>query len=117
MRRAVVIAVLLALAAPLPAADPERAQYFLAMSVPDENDRFDAMAAYLEKFPKGEWSDQIRAHLLTLAVGESQVSGSILEDVPNLILTPHIAGVTLEANDRVGAFVAEQVRRALSGGT
>jgi (S)-sulfolactate dehydrogenase len=31
----------------------------------------------------------------------------------NVILTPHIAGVTAEANVRVSALTAEQVRRAL----
>ncbi len=36
--------------------------------------------------------------------------------VPNLILTPHIAGVTEEANRRVSAMVASKVRRALDKG-
>lgn len=35
-------------------------------------------------------------------------------DVPNLVLTPHIAGVTVESNERVSAVTAENVRRALS---
>ncbi len=34
-------------------------------------------------------------------------------DVPNLILTPHVAGITEDANARVGAIVAEKVRRVL----
>lgn len=34
-------------------------------------------------------------------------------DVPNLILTPHIAGVTNESNVRVSAVTAENVRRIL----
>lgn len=33
--------------------------------------------------------------------------------VPNLILTPHIAGVTEESNVRVSRVTAENVRRAL----
>lgn len=40
-------------------------------------------------------------------------AGSVLVDVPNLILTPHIAGVTAEANVRVSAVTAANVRRAL----
>jgi len=32
---------------------------------------------------------------------------------PNLILTPHIAGITVESNRRVSAMVAEAVRRVL----
>jgi len=35
---------------------------------------------------------------------------------PNLILTPHIAGVTLEANARVSTMVAEKIRDHLAGG-
>ena len=36
-------------------------------------------------------------------------AGSRLVDCPNLLLTPHIAGVTAEANARVGSMVAERV--------
>jgi (S)-sulfolactate dehydrogenase len=40
---------------------------------------------------------------------------ALLFDVaPNLILTPHIAGVTLESNERVSAVTAENVRRVLT---
>ena len=35
------------------------------------------------------------------------------KDVPNLILTPHIAGVTAESNLRVSQLIAEQVRASL----
>lgn len=34
--------------------------------------------------------------------------------VPNLILTPHIAGVTLESNERVSLMIAERVSQRLS---
>ena len=34
-------------------------------------------------------------------------------DVPNLILTPHVAGVTVEANARVSAMIAQRVAAAL----
>jgi len=36
-------------------------------------------------------------------------AGSPLVGAPRLILTPHIAGVTLESNERVSAFIAERV--------
>ena len=45
---------------------------------------------------------------------EPLAAGSPLAGVPRLILTPHIAGVTLESNERVSALVAERVAAALS---
>ena len=41
-------------------------------------------------------------------------AGAELAGVPNLILTPHIAGITDEANARVSRVTAENVRRHLS---
>ena len=41
-------------------------------------------------------------------------AGSPLAGAPNLILTPHIAGVTREANERVSALIAERVAAALA---
>ncbi|MGE8131263.1 hydroxyacid dehydrogenase [Methylobacterium sp. NPDC080182] len=38
-------------------------------------------------------------------------AGAVFADVPNLILTPHIAGVTQESNVRVSAVTAQAVRR------
>ena len=40
-------------------------------------------------------------------------SGAVFKDVPNLILTPHIAGVTDESNVRVSAVTARAVVAAL----
>ncbi len=42
-------------------------------------------------------------------------AGSALAGCPNLILTPHIAGVTCESNARVSAMIAEQVAAFLAG--
>jgi len=41
-------------------------------------------------------------------------AGSVLVDCPNLLLTPHIAGVSVESNDRVSSLIAHQVIEALS---
>ena len=41
-------------------------------------------------------------------------AGSPLADAPNLILTPHIAGVTGESNTRVSSMIAERVAASLS---
>ncbi len=45
---------------------------------------------------------------------EPLAAGSPLVGVPRLLLTPHIAGVTLESNERVSALIAERVAAALS---
>ncbi|MBK8742887.1 MAG: 3-phosphoglycerate dehydrogenase [Betaproteobacteria bacterium] len=45
---------------------------------------------------------------------EPLAAGSPLADAPNLLLTPHIAGVTRESNARVSTMIAERVAAALS---
>jgi (S)-sulfolactate dehydrogenase len=45
---------------------------------------------------------------------EPLAAGSPLVGVPRLLLTPHIAGVTLEANERVSALIADRVAIALA---
>lgn len=42
--------------------------------------------------------------------------GAVFADCPNLILTPHIGGLTDEANDRVSRLTAENVLKALEAG-
>lgn len=42
-------------------------------------------------------------------------AGSPLEGVPNLLLTPHVAGLTHEANLRVSSLIADQVGAFLRG--
>jgi len=44
-------------------------------------------------------------------------AGSPLADCPNLILTPHIAGVTKEANTRVSSLIADRVADFLQHAT
>ncbi len=46
----------------------------------------------------------------------SAEAARIFAGCPNLILTPHIAGITVESNQRVSAMVADAVRRALAPG-
>ena len=48
---------------------------------------------------------------------EPLAAGSPLAGAPNLILTPHIAGVTHEANERVSALIADRVAAALGADT
>ncbi len=43
-------------------------------------------------------------------------AGKLFEGAPNLILTPHIAGVTNEGNVRVSSVTVENVKRELSNG-
>lgn len=43
-------------------------------------------------------------------------AGGLFAGIPNVILTPHIAGVTLESNARISTITAQNVRRALVPG-
>jgi (S)-sulfolactate dehydrogenase len=52
---------------------------------------------------------------LDVFAAEPLKAGSPLAGCPNLILTPHIAGVTAESNVRVSSVTAANVRRVLSG--
>ena len=44
---------------------------------------------------------------------EPLAAGSPLAGAPRLLLTPHIAGVTVESNERVSALIADRVAEAL----
>ena len=50
---------------------------------------------------------------LDVFAAEPLAAHSVLAAVPNLLLTPHIAGVTEESNVRVSELIANQVRQAL----
>ncbi|MFQ6024614.1 MAG: hydroxyacid dehydrogenase [Acidiferrobacterales bacterium] len=58
-------------------------------------------------------SGGLKGAMLDVFEDEPLPPDSHLVDVPNLILTPHIAGVTEESNERVSAMVAANVRRIL----
>ena len=45
---------------------------------------------------------------------EPLAAGSPLAGCPNLILTPHVAGVTRESNARVSTLIADKVAAALA---
>ncbi len=47
---------------------------------------------------------------------EPLAAGSPLEGAPNLIATPHIAGVTIESNTRISWITVENVARSLEAG-
>ena len=51
---------------------------------------------------------------LDVFTDEPLAAGSPLVGAPRLLLTPHIAGVTVESNERVSALIAERVAAALS---
>lgn len=69
-------------------------------------------AALAEALRKGH----LRGAALDVFEQEPLPAGSPLADAPNLILTPHIAGLTQEANTRVSDMVAAGVTMALTGG-
>jgi (S)-sulfolactate dehydrogenase len=46
---------------------------------------------------------------------EPLAADSVLAGCPNLLLTPHIAGVTRESNERVSSLIAARVATALGG--
>jgi (S)-sulfolactate dehydrogenase len=46
----------------------------------------------------------------------SKEQAQVFAGCPNLLLTPHVAGVTVEANSRVSRLVAEKIRDHLSKG-
>ena len=56
---------------------------------------------------------RLGAAMLDVFESEPLPAGSVLQDVPNLILTPHIAGVTDESNQRVSHLIADRVLAAL----
>ena len=46
---------------------------------------------------------------IRVMLAEHDSAGGALADCPNLLLTPHVAGVSREANERVSFMIAERV--------
>jgi (S)-sulfolactate dehydrogenase len=57
---------------------------------------------------------KIKGAALDVFAEEPLSAGSPLTDAPNMLATPHIAGVTEESNVRVSAVTARNVRRVLN---
>ena len=57
---------------------------------------------------------QLGAAALDVFEDEPLPADSSLAGVPNLYLTPHIAGLTEEANARTGELIASRIRSALA---
>ena len=55
----------------------------------------------------------LRAAVLDVFEDEPLKAGSGLIGVPNLLLTPHVSGVTAESNERVSAVTVANVKRVL----
>jgi (S)-sulfolactate dehydrogenase len=51
--------------------------------------------------------------LLDVFIEEPLPAGNVFAGVPNLFLTPHIAGLTVESNVRMSAMIASEIREAL----
>ncbi|WP_353090611.1 hydroxyacid dehydrogenase [Methylibium sp.] len=60
-------------------------------------------------------SGHLRGAALDVFTDEPLPAGSVLVGVPNLVLTPHIAGMTVESEQRVGNLVADRVLARLAG--
>lgn len=60
-------------------------------------------------------SGHLRGAAIDVFQDEPLPADGPLADAPNLVLTPHIAGLTQEANTRVSSMVAQRVTQALQG--
>lgn len=58
-------------------------------------------------------SGQLRGVALDVYAQEPVGQGVFRQDIPGLILTPHIAGLTVEANERVSTLIAQRVSEFL----
>lgn len=58
-------------------------------------------------------SGTLAGALLDVFPGEPLRDGGLYRDVPNLLLSPHVAGLTVESNARVSADIADRIGRFL----
>jgi len=58
---------------------------------------------------------QLRGAAIDVFQDEPLPAGGPLADAPNVVLTPHIAGLTEESNTRVSSMVAQRVAQTLRG--
>ena len=61
------------------------------------------------------WEMHVGGAALDVRVNEPPGKDDPLAGAPNLLLTPHVAGITDEAQDRISVAVAEDVLRVLRG--
>lgn len=59
-------------------------------------------------------SGQLGGAALDVFEAEPLTAGGVFVDCPNLLLTPHIAGVSAESNERVSFMIADKVLEALA---
>lgn len=60
-------------------------------------------------------SGRLGGAVLDVVATEPLPAGSHFEGVPNLVLSPHVAGITRDANHRASMLTAENVRLVLEG--
>ena len=58
-------------------------------------------------------TNRLGGAVLDVLEQEPLPAGSAFEGIPNLLLTPHISGVTAEANGRVSAIIVAAIQRIL----
>jgi (S)-sulfolactate dehydrogenase len=58
-------------------------------------------------------SGQLGGAAIDVFESEPLPAGSVFAGCPNLILTPHIAGVSAESNERVSSLIAQRVLEEL----
>ena len=80
---------------------------------PDQHRRAAASSTKPRSLPRCE-ANRLGGAALDVFEQEPLPAGSPLAGCPNLLLTPHIAGVTAESNVRVSTLIAEKVAAALS---
>ena len=60
------------------------------------------------------WDERIAGAAIDVFAEEPPASSPLVE-APNVLLTPHFAGLTVESNRRMAVHAAEEIRRVLTG--